>query len=139
MHLDLPKLVEGGLLEVASTMLRATVVEDEEDVALLCHVGFPGATGPVPGCVDVVGVRPAIDIDHGRVFLRGIKVVGLHHAEVEVGDAVGCLDGTLFEARLLIACPRVCGLQQTRALAVGGIQQVDAARYLRSRVSIYQK
>ena len=135
-HLYLSQLVEGGLFEVASAMLRASVVEDEEDIALLGHVCLPGATCPVPGGINVMGVRAAIDIDHRWVFLAGVEVVGLYHAEIKVGNAVGSLDGALFEVGLLIVCPRVGGIQQTRALAIGCIQQVDATRYLRGGVAL---
>ena len=41
LHLHLSQLPEGGLLEVAATVLGASVVEDEDDVALLGHIGLP--------------------------------------------------------------------------------------------------
>ena len=89
--------MEGGLLEVAAAILAATVVEDEDDIAFLSHVGLPGTGSPMPGGLYVVGVRTAIDIDHGGVFLSGAEVVGLHKAVIEVGLVVGGLDGAAFE------------------------------------------
>ena len=135
-HLYLSQLVEGGLLEVTSAMLRASVVEDEENIALLRHISLPGTTCPMPGGIHVMGVRSAIDIDHCGVFLAGVEIVRLHHAEIEVCNAVGSLDGTLLEAGLLIVCPRISGIQQSRTLAIGGVQQVDTTGYIWSRIPL---
>ena len=40
LHLNLSQLVEGGLLEVATSVFRAAIVQNEHDVSLLCHVGL---------------------------------------------------------------------------------------------------
>ena len=87
------QLAEGGLLEGQAAVLAAAVVEDEEHVAFLRHVGLPAPRHIVPAGLHVAGVRTAIDIDDRGVFLRGIEMRGLHHAVVEVGHTVGSLNG----------------------------------------------
>ena len=41
LHLLLSELTECSLLEVLSAMLASAVVEDEEQIAFLCHVCLP--------------------------------------------------------------------------------------------------
>ena len=79
LHLNLAELVEGSLFEVTSTVLTATIVDDEDNVAFLSHICLPRTTGPMPRGLHVVGVRTAIDINHCGVFLFRIEISGLHH------------------------------------------------------------
>ena len=102
------------MLEVAATILAAAIVEDEDNIAFLGHVGFPGARGPVPGGLHVVGVGSAIDIDHGGVLFIGVEVSGLHHPVIEVCRAISRLDTATFEDGLYVTCPGVIGLQEVR-------------------------
>ena len=102
--------MEGGLFKGATTILTTAVVEDKDDVPLLCHVGFPGTRSPVPGCLHIVGMRTAIDIDHCGIFLLRVEICGFHHAVIEIGDTIGGLDATALENGLLIASPWVFSL-----------------------------
>ena len=113
LHLYLSQLSEGGLFEVATTMFAASVVEDEHDVSLLRHIRLPRTAVPVPRSLDVMGVRTAIDIHHGGVFLAGIEVGWLHHAVVEVGLAISSLDTATFEDGLFVVLPRIFSRKQT--------------------------
>ena len=79
LHLYLSELVESGLFEVTSTVLAATIVNDEDDVAFLRHVCLPRTTGPVPGSLYIVGVRTTIDIHHCGIFLFRVEISGLHY------------------------------------------------------------
>ena len=47
-HLHLAELVPCGLLKLQSAVFAATVVEDEDDISLLCHVCLPRAAIPMP-------------------------------------------------------------------------------------------
>ena len=48
LHLNLTQVAEGGLFEVTTAVLAASVVYAEDNVALLCHVGIPATAAPVP-------------------------------------------------------------------------------------------
>ena len=114
LHLYLSQPSEGSLFEVASTILRTAIVENKDDIALLCHIRFPRTTGPVPASLHVMSVRTTIDINYGWIFLVGVEVVRLHHAIVEVGHAICSLDTATFEDRLFVVLPRVGSREQTR-------------------------
>ena len=130
-HLHFAQLAEGGLLECLSSPLTAPVVQDEHQVALGSHVGFPSTQAPVPGCLHVVGMRTAIDVDDGGVFLLGVKTDGFHHAVIQVGGAIIGLDAATGNLRNTetILLPTVGSQEQVLALARLGAQQVDAAGY----------
>ena len=113
LHLNLSQLAEGSLFEVTSTIFRATIVEDEQHIALLCHVGLPRTTVPVPASLHIVSMRTTIHIDNGRIFLLWIEVVWLYHAVVEVRHTIGSLDGTTLEDGLFVILPWVGGGQET--------------------------
>ena len=70
-------------------------------------------------------MRAAIDVHHGGVFLRGVEACGLHHAVVEVGCAVGSLDGADGDFGHVVALPRVVGGEEALCLAAAGIDEVD--------------
>ncbi len=110
-------MAEGDLLEVTAPVLAPPVVEDEEDVALLRHVRLPGARAPVPGGLDVVGVRAAIDVDDGGILAARVEIHRLDHAPVECRAAVGGEDGALLEQGLIPTLPRVFGRAMQRLLA----------------------
>ena len=129
-HLYLSQLAEGGLLEVAAAALGASVVENEEQVSFLCHIGFPRTAVPVPGGFNVMRMGAAIDIDHGRILPRRVKVVGLHHAVVEVCHAVGSFYGATLEDGLFVVSPWIFGCQQPLCLAGTDTDQVDVAGYV---------
>ena len=112
LHLHLTKLAERGLLEVASTILRATVVEDEEQIALLSHIGLPTTRGVVPAGIDVMSVRTTIDIDNGGILLLRVEVDGLHHAIIQVGHAIGSLHRATRILRHTIVLPGILGGEQ---------------------------
>ena len=82
LHLYLSQLSERGLFEVASAVFAPSVVKDEDDVSLLCHVRLPRARAVVPAGIHVVGMRSAIDIDYGGVAFCGVEVGRFHHAVV---------------------------------------------------------
>ena len=106
-HLHLTQMTESSLLEVTTAVLAASVVEYEQDIALLGHVGLPTATGPMPGSLYAVCMRTAIDVNHSRIFLVGIEVGGLYHTPVQVGHPVVSLDAAHLEDRLVPSFPRV--------------------------------
>ena len=135
-HLHLSELAEGGLLEVASPVLAAPVVEDEEEVAALGHVGLPTAAGVVPACVDVVGVGAAVDVDHGGIALGGVEADGHHHAVVEVGDAVVGLEGAAAVVGHGVALPGVGGGEVTRGAGGAGVDDGDVAGHVGLLVAV---
>ena len=72
-HLNLAEMAVSAALEVETTIARTAVVEDEEDIAAIRHVVFPRAGLIVERLLDVGSVRTAINIDHSRIFLRGVE------------------------------------------------------------------
>ncbi len=136
LHLNLSELAESSLLESLATVLASTVVEDEEQIALFCHVGFPTTARVVPARIYVVGMRSTIYIYNGRILLVWVEVYRLHHSPVEVGFAIGSLDGTAAVLRHIVALPRVLGCEVSGALAVLGVHEGNLARYGRSRVVV---
>ena len=80
-----------------------------------------------------MGMRPAIDIYHCRIFLAGIKVVGFHHTIKQVCHTVGGLDGTIGKDWLTVIFPRILGIQQFCLSAVAGIDNIDDARTIGGR------
>jgi len=44
-------------------------------------------------------MRTAINIDHSRIFLRGVEVYGFHQTIVEWGLTIGSEDRTIFHLR----------------------------------------
>ena len=129
-HLLLSQMTEGSLLEVPSAVLASTIVEDEHDVALLCHVGFPQAGHPMPGCLHIMGMRTAIHIHHGGILLRRVEVHGFHHAPVELGLAVSGFHRPLLEYRLIPTVPWVGSRSQHHALARLGVGHCAAAWHI---------
>ena len=136
LHLHLSQLAECSLLESLATVLAATVVEDEEQVSLLCHVGLPSAAGVVPAGIHIVGVRTTIYIYYSRILLVRVEVHWLHHAVVEVCLAVVGLDGTATVLWHVVSLPRVFGCEVSRALAVGSIYDSYLARQGRCGVVV---
>ena len=65
----------------------------------------------MPGGLDIVGVRTAIDIDHRRIFLIGVEVRGLHHSVIEVGHSIRSLDAAALKDGILVTSPRVFSIQ----------------------------
>ena len=138
LHLDLPQFAERSLLEVASTVLAAAVVEDEQQVTTLGHIGLPTAAGPMPTCIHVVGMRSAIDIDHGGVLLLGVKIDGHHHAVIQVGRAVGGLDAAATVLGHGIALPGI-GSGEIAVLAiVAGVHDGDVAGHVGLLITVNQ-
>jgi len=103
-----------------SAVLAAAVVNAEDDVALLRHIGVPAAAAPVPGCLHAMGVGTAVNVHDGGVFLAGVEVGRLHHAPIEDGLAVAGKDGALLEDGLVPLLPGVgSGLQQGALAGLG--------------------
>ena len=65
----------------------------------------------MPGGLDIVGVRTAIDIDHRRISLIGIEVCGFHHSVIEVGHSIRSLDAAALKDGILVTSPRVFSIQ----------------------------
>ena len=129
-HLLLAQLAEGGLLEVAATILATTVVEDKEQIPLLRHVGLPAAAAVVPTGIDIVGVRTTIHIDHCGIFLCRVEVDRHYHAIVKVGHAVGSLDRAASVLGNLIVGPWVGGSEVAHWLAAIVANDSDVARHV---------
>jgi len=127
-HLVVAKMAEGDLLKVLAAVLTATVVEDEEQIAFLCHVSFPAAAAIVPASVDVVGMRATVDVDDGRIFLVLVKANGQYHAIIEVGLAVGSLDGAAAILWHGVALPWVGSGEPAHCLLRSHVDKVDVAR-----------
>ena len=139
LHLYLSELTEGGLFESFATVLASTVVEDEEQIALLCHVGLPTTAAVVPAGVYVVGMRSTVYIYNGGIFFGRVEVGGFHHAPVEIGLAIGRLDSAAAVFRYIVALPWVFGCEVCCALAVLCIHDGYLARHIRSRVVVIDK
>ena len=112
LHFNLSKLAESSLLEIPAAVFRASVVDDEHQIAFRGHIRLPATTHIMPGGIDTMGMRTSIDIDDGRVFLLGIEVDRLDNAIVEVGLAVGSLQRSTFKGRLFIVCPWVVSREE---------------------------
>ena len=79
----------------------------------------------------------AIDIDDGGIFFGGVEISRFHHSVVEVGLAVGCLDGSAFVGGYLVAFPGVPGFEKGERLGAGiRIHEVDDAGDIRFRVVV---
>ena len=129
LHLYLSQLSEGSLLESLATVLTASVIEDEEQKALLCHVGLPATAAIVPTGIHVVGMRSTIYIYNSRVLLVRVEVDRLHHSPVEVGLAVGSLDGTATVLWHVVTLPWVLGGEVRSAVAYLHVDDGYLARY----------
>ena len=95
-HLFHTQLAEGGLFEIETTMLTASIVETEHHVAVLCHPNVPTTHTPMTRSINVVSMRTTIDIHNGWIFLRRVEIGWKHEAIVEVGYSIGSLDGSPF-------------------------------------------
>ena len=132
------EVAEGAVLKLQAAVRTAAVVHGEEDVAFVGHVEVPAAGGVVPVVDNHLGVRAAIDIDNGGIFLRGVEVTGLQHAPVEVGLAVGGFQCAGLYGRHHQALEGVFGRQQMGGfLTIGGGKDADAARHLRRGPIVY--
>ena len=108
-------------------MLRASVVENEENITLLSHVCFPTAAAIVPACVNVMCVRTAVHIDNSRILLVRVEVYRLNHTPIEVGCAVSSFYCTA----------TVLGSLKIReALAVCNIHNSNIARNIWLRIVV---
>ena len=133
------EVAEGAVLKLQAAVRTAAVVHGEEDVAFVGHVEVPAAGGVVPVVDNQLGMRAAIDIDNGGIFLRRVEVGRLDEAVVEIGLAVGRLEGTRFHAGHLETLERIGGGEQAYGfLAVGGGGDVDGARHVGSRPVVQQ-
>ena len=137
LHFHLSELAISGKPELTATAVAATVVENEQHIATLRHVCFPTAAAPVPTSVHIAGMWATIHIHHSRVFFRCVEVGWKHHAIVEVGGAVGCLDSAILIGRHGVANPRVGGGEEAHSLAIGGVQNVDIARHVGLLIPIH--
>ena len=128
-HFLLAQMLVGDLLELQSAPLAAAVVEHEDEVTQLCHVGLPAAQAPMPAGIYVVGVRPTVHIHHRGIFLLRVEAYGFHHAVVEVSLSVSGLDAATgdFGYAVSLFFPRVGGGEQILGFARCGVQQVDAS------------
>ena len=115
-------------LEVETTITRTAVVEDEEDIAAIRHVVFPRAGLIVERLLDVGGMRTAINIDHSRIFLRGVEVYGFHQTIVEWGLPIGSEDRAIFHFRHGEVAPWIFGIEEAgEGLFLLGALDVDVA------------
>ena len=135
-HFLLAQLTEGSLLEGLTTVLATAVVEDEGDVALLCHVGLPRAAAIVPAGIDEVGMGASVDVDYDGVLLALVEVGRAHHAPVEVGGTVCCLEAATAELGHLVAFPGVGRREVGGVLEGAGIGDLDVAGHLGSLVAV---
>ena len=132
-------MAEGAVLKLQAAVRTAAVVHGEEDVAFVGHVEVPAAGGVVPVGRNHLGVRAAIDIDNGGIFLRRVEVGRLDETVVEISLAVGRLESARFHAGHLEALERIGGGEQAYGLlAVGGGGNVDDARHVGSRPVVQQ-
>ena len=136
LHFFLTKLAECNLLKLLATMLRASVVENEENITLLSHVCLPAAAAIVPACVNVMCVRTTVNIHYSRIFLVRIEVYRLHHTPVKVGCAVGSLHSTTGVFRNLISLPRIISLEVRETFAVCNIHNSNIARNIWLRIVV---
>ena len=107
------EMAEGDIFKFKTTVIASAIIKGEHDITFVCHVDVPAACTVLPATGDHLCVRTAIYIDDGGVFLCRVEVCGFHKAVVEVGHAVGRLDGTGFyiwhsEALERIFCCKQC-------------------------------
>ena len=138
-HFLLAQVAECGLFECQSTVARSAVVQDEEYISFGSHIRFPSSAGIVPTGFYVAHSRTTVNINHGRIFLVGVKVVWLHHTVVEVGDAVGRLDGARGEDGRILFLPGVVGGEIVDMLACMCIYNVNDAWHIRFIISVKQQ
>ena len=125
----LSQLAEGSLLKFLASILTASIVEDEEQVALLRHVGFPSTGRIMPPCVYVVGMRATIYIYNSGILLVGVEVHGLHHAPIEVSHAVSGFQCPAYILWHVVAFPWVWSLEVARALGVFRVYYLQYTRH----------
>ena len=131
LHLDLSQMAESGLLKITSAVLAATVVEDEQEIAALGHIGLPTAAAVVPACIHVVGMGSTINIDHRGIFLIGVKIHRHHHAVIQVGAVVSGLDAAATVFGNSIALPGIGSGKVAFLLIVAGVHYGDVAGHVR--------
>ena len=102
-HLFVAQVTECGALEGEAAVARTTIVHDEDHVALLCHIEFPGTCAPKPAFLHVANARAAINVNHGGILLCGVEVERLYEAIVEVRRAVGGFQRTVFNGGCFVA------------------------------------
>ena len=146
LHLLVAEVTESHLLEVATSPFASSVVEDEQQIALRCHISFPSAQTPVPASIDVVGVRSTVNIYYCRIALCAVEINGLHHSVVEVGGAIGSLDTSTGDFGYLVTLllPGVFGCEYvhnaigTRTVAEERLcgDEVDAAWNCGRRIAV---
>ena len=131
------EMAEGGVLKFQSAVAAATVVDGKHDIAFVGHVSIPSACTVLPSAGDALCVRATVDIDNGRVFLGRVEVCRFHKPVVQVGGAVGSLDGTGFDAWYPVAFIRAfCRQQVGRLFKVFGIYHVDDTRLGFRRIEV---
>ena len=119
-------------------MFRATVVKNEQQVTFLCHVDFPTTGQIVPASIHIVGMRPSIDVDDCRIFLRSIKIHGFHHTIIQVCRAIGGFDASAGDFGHGIVFPRVFRVEQVPAFAFVRGRDVHAPHHGGGRVGVYK-
>ena len=129
-HLLYAKVAECCLLKVASAVARTSVVEDEEQIALLSHICFPAAARIVPACLHVTYAGASVDVYNGRIFLVRIKAYRLHHSVIQVCGAVGSLDGSTRILRYIVAFPWVGSCKIVDVFSVACAYNVYLARHI---------
>lgn len=97
-HLDGAELAMGAALELEATVVGAAVIDGEDDVSLLGKVEEVEVAATEPVIRDQLAVWAAIDIDEGGILLALVHVGRGDEAIVEVGHAVGGLDGAHLDA-----------------------------------------